>query len=71
MEGRLQQNSLINTIHKDNLATQVISILLVTQTMITLKVLSQKVLMSTTNLGKISSPLKILIVLLETSPNNL
>ena len=71
MEGRLQQNSLINTIHKDNLATQVISISRVTQTTTTSKASSLKAPMSTTNLGKTSSLPRTLTALSEISLNKL
>lgn len=67
----MQQNSLINTIHKDNLATQIISKCCFIQATITSKELLVKVRTSIISLGKISLLQKIHIVLLEIFQNNL
>lgn len=67
MEGRIQQNSLINTIHKENLASQIIGSDIYIQVTITSKELLERAPMSTINLGKISSLPKIPKALSETS----
>ena len=68
MEGRIQQNSLINTIHKDNLAAQIIGTLISIQATTISKELLGKARMSTTSLGRISLLPKTRRALLGTSP---
>lgn len=68
MDGRIQQNSLINTIHKENLAAQIISTSLYIQATTTLKGSLERAPMLTTNPGRISSHPKTPKAPSETSP---